>query len=269
MPKKAPNGERLLRVLLILEGVGGAWAQFRYRDLYGKYGARWTEETIRRWHGNGTFLRLSRGLYQLSDSAAAKGKAWLASEEAEAFRDKIAEEEADRFLRDEEELQAMIEGASLQSPWKLIAERIEEEARLRKTQIGKAILALRAAGRALTRSELLSLGVRLSNEAASKGVSSGLLIRPKFGSYDLPERSRAPIERSRREGVLLTLAARGPSTMIEIGDAIRVHYDILKTAALKRARAQGLVRRTPPKHYELTPEGWQAVKAILSRSAKH
>lgn len=267
--KKAPNGERLRRVFLILEGLGGPDARFRYRDLSRAYGERWAEETLRRWVANGAILRLRRGLYRLAPEIAEAAFWWLQDEEAEELRARRAEEEAERFRRDEEALEAAAEEARLRSPWQAVSARLEEEKRLRRTEAGRCVLILRAEGRALRLAELeAKLGKRPADITLWRAVKEGLLVRIRPGLYDLPSRSSPPIAENANEHALLVLAAMGAASVAEIAEAAGADRRRTKEGPVKRLRAEGLVERRGPGDYRLTAEGWKAAEAVLRRSAQ-
>ena len=283
--KKAPNGARLLRVFLILEKLGGASAEFRRRDLCRAYGERWTGEVLRKWIPAGRISRIAVGRYRLSPATAAEARSWLNGDEpfvglayrtgdhrtSEEVREAIAEEEAERFRRDEEELERAAEAARLGSPWLAVRERLDEERRLRRSQLGRCILALRASGREMTRAELgEAIGGRPADIVVWQAVKDGKLIRLRPGVYDLPERADAPLWRNSNELVLLTLASLGSASLEALAKAAGLGWRAMKDNPVKRLRKRGHLERVGPGEYRLTPEGWRAAEAVLrtNREAK-
>lgn len=273
--KILPAGAGIRRVLLILARLGPLdGLRFEPRELADKFGRKHTDDFLRydrkRPEGRRFFERIRVGLYRVADRWIEPAAAWLQSDEADRLRTLIAEEEAARFRRDEEELEEAARRDSLLDSARLVVKkRLEEEDRLRRTQIGRCVLALRAAGKPLTRAELRAkIGGRLANINIRDAVRDGRLVRLRVGLYDLPERADPPIARNSLEVILLILASQGELALWEIAKGAGFSRRVTRETHVKRLRARGLVERFGPMRYGLTSDGWERVWEILERKVE-
>jgi hypothetical protein len=213
-----------------------------------------------------TLERVGWGQYRLLPEWQARAQEWIDSGDALKFRQMRARQIQKQIDADEK----VIKKRQGPSPWAQVNRQYRKRRKARRTQTGRVIQALRAAGGPLKWEDVAKAAGPngWSKANRKKAIESGQVVYDRLTRlYDLPTRDTAPsMAQDREEFLLLALAAGGAMSLAEMGDALGVDRRVIKDAPLKRCRKRGEIERTGPGRYELTDKGMEAVKAIVARN---
>lgn len=265
-------GVALARIAVTLEELGGVEKVFAWAHVRRRFGAPATNSSMvlefygKNRDGRISVERIGHGRYRLLPEWQEKAQAWIDSGGAMRFR----AAEAQRLQEQIEADLAQVEAGAGPSPWRAVQRQFRDRRKLRRSQNGRVLLALQAAGRPLSTEEVRTAAAGKggwSRASRLRAIQRGLIVYdPLRKVYDLPARA-APlsIARTHQEFILLTLASAGPMSMAAIAGALGEKRRRVKDGPMKRLRAAGEVDRTGPGRYEITDVGMDRVREIVAR----